>query len=722
MPENLPGGNKKRPQIKFSMYWMYVFIGMFLVGMWYVGDNPATKKVTYSEFENYITDSINSHAHGITKIVVEKRKGTAEAMLSDSLAKVVFHENQIKSGSPAVITTTLPSTDEFARKIDQWKQNGIYTGPVDYDEGSDFGSLLWNFGPILILIAFWFFIMRRMTNRDGGPGGVFSVGKSKAQVFDKDNAMKVTFADVAGLSEAKTEIEEIVEFLKNPGRYTDLGGKIPKGALLVGPPGTGKTLLAKAVAGEANVPFFSMSGSDFVEMFVGVGASRVRDLFQKAKEKAPCIVFIDEIDAVGRARGKNPNMGANDERENTLNQLLTEMDGFGTNSGVIILAATNRADILDKALLRAGRFDRQIYVELPELNDRVAIFNVHLKGIKTDESVDVELLARQTPGFSGADIANVCNEAALVAARHNKDHVQKQDFIDAVDRIIGGLEKRSKITTTEEKKAIACHEAGHATVSWHLQYANPLIKVTIVPRGKALGAAWYLPEERQITPAQALLDEMCSTLGGRAAEELFLGRISTGAANDLERVTKQAYAMVVYYGMSERLPNLSYYDSTGQAYGFSKPYSDDRARMIDEEVSRIISEQYERAKAILREHAKGHNELAEVLYSREVIFTEDVEHIFGKRKWASRTDEILAAQQLAEKQAAEAKAKSASGDGVVDVEAKEVTVTTPPASMPPIPSLKPAQPAPADDASASDDSADKAGKEPADASEGDKKV
>lgn len=720
MPENSPGGNKKRPQIKFSMYWMYVFIGMFLVGMWYVGENPATKKVSYSEFENYITDSINSHAHGITKIIVEKRKGTAEAMLSDSLAKVVFHENQIKSGSPAAITTTLPSTDEFARKIDQWKQNGIYTGPVDYDEGSDFGSLLWNFGPILILIAFWFFIMRRMTNRDGGPGGVFSVGKSKAQVFDKDNAMKVTFADVAGLSEAKTEIEEIVEFLKNPGRYTDLGGKIPKGALLVGPPGTGKTLLAKAVAGEANVPFFSMSGSDFVEMFVGVGASRVRDLFQKAKEKAPCIVFIDEIDAVGRARGKNPNMGANDERENTLNQLLTEMDGFGTNSGVIILAATNRADILDKALLRAGRFDRQIYVELPELNDRVAIFNVHLKGIKTDDSVDVELLARQTPGFSGADIANVCNEAALIAARHNKDHVQKQDFIDAVDRIIGGLEKRSKITTTEEKKAIACHEAGHATVSWHLQYANPLIKVTIVPRGKALGAAWYLPEERQITPAQALLDEMCSTLGGRAAEELFLGRISTGAANDLERVTKQAYAMVVYYGMSERLPNLSYYDSTGQAYGFSKPYSDDRARMIDEEVSRIISEQYERAKSILREHAKGHNELAEVLYSREVIFTEDVEHIFGKRKWASRTDEILAAQQLAEKQAAEAKAKSASGD-VIDVEAKDVSVTTPPASMPPIPSLKPAHLAPADDASASDDSADNGGKEPADAPEGDKK-
>ncbi len=478
-------------------------------------------------------------------------------------------------------------------------------------------------------------------------GGVFSVGKSKAKIFDKDCDIQVTFKDVAGLSEAKTEIEEIVEFLKNPQRYTNLGGKIPKGALLVGPPGTGKTLLAKAVAGEANVPFFSMSGSDFVEMFVGVGASRVRDLFRQAKEKAPCIVFIDEIDAVGRARGRNPNMGANDERENTLNQLLTEMDGFGTNSGVIILAATNRADILDKALLRAGRFDRQIYVDLPDLNDRVAIFNVHLRKIKTDSTVYVDLLARQTPGFSGADIANVCNEAALIAARHNHQAVSRQDFIDAVDRIIGGLEKRSKITTDEEKRAIAVHEAGHATISWHLQYANPLIKVTIVPRGKALGAAWYLPEERQITPSQAILDEMCSTLGGRAAEELFLGRISTGAANDLERVTKQAYAMVVYYGMSDKLPNLCYYDSTGQDYGFSKPYSDDRAKLIDEEVSRIISEQYERAKAILREHADGHAKLAETLITREVIFTEDVEHIFGKRKWASRTDEILAAKENA---------------------------------------------------------------------------
>ncbi len=649
MPDLLPKNNKKKPQIRFSMYWMYAFILLFLFAMFYFDDNSVSEEVNYTKLQDYITDSVNVRNHGITKIIVDKKKEVATAELSDSLAHKVFTNSRFKEGADASIWAKVPSNDEFARQINQWKQDGTYTGPVEYEEGSDFSSFLWTFGPILLLIGFWFFLMRRMTNRDGGAGGVFSVGKSKAQIFDKDGPVKVTFQDVAGLSEAKQEIEEIVEFLKNPQRYTNLGGKIPKGALLVGPPGTGKTLLAKAVAGEANVPFFSMSGSDFVEMFVGVGASRVRDLFQKAKEKAPCIVFIDEIDAVGRARGKNPNMGANDERENTLNQLLTEMDGFGTNSGVIILAATNRADILDKALLRAGRFDRQIYVELPELNDRVAIFNVHLKGIKTDDSVDVDLLARQTPGFSGADIANVCNEAALIAARHNKEVVQRQDFIDAVDRIIGGLEKRSKITTEEEKRAIACHEAGHATVSWNLRYANPLIKVTIVPRGKALGAAWYLPEERQITPAQALLDEMCATLGGRAAEELFLGRISTGAANDLERVTKQAYAMVVYYGMSKNLPNLSYYDSTGQAYGFTKPYSEDRARMIDEEVSRIVTEQYERAKDILRQYAKGHDELASVLFTREVIFTEDVEKIFGKRKWASRTDEILAAQQAAEK-------------------------------------------------------------------------
>ncbi len=448
-------------------------------------------------------------------------------------------------------------------------------------------------------------------------------------------------------------MEEIVEFLKNPKHYTELGGKIPKGALLVGPPGTGKTLLAKAVAGEANVPFFSLSGSDFVEMFVGVGASRVRDLFKKAKEKAPCIIFIDEIDAVGRARGKNPNMGANDERENTLNQLLTEMDGFGTNSGIIVLAATIRADILDKALLRAGRFDRQIYVDLPDLNDRREIFMVHLKPVKIDSSVDVDLLARQTPGFSGADIANVCNEAALIAARRKKTTVEKQDFMDAVDRIVGGLEKRSKVTTEEERESIAIHEAGHATISWHLKYANPLVKVTIVPRGKALGAAWYLPEERQITPEQAILDEMCATLGGRAAEELFIGTISTGAANDLERVTKQAYSMVVYFGMSKALPNICYYDSTGQDYGFSKPYSEDRAKIIDAEVSRIIAEQYERAKSVLKEHAEGHHKLKDLLLEREVIYTDDVEKIFGKRKWSSRTEEIIRLNEEEEKKRSE---------------------------------------------------------------------
>ncbi len=637
---------------------MYAIVLAFLVGILYLDDNSATKDVSYSQFEKYVTGG------GVSKIVVFTNKNVAEAYLSDSLAQKVFNSGQLKAGTVAKIKTEISSADKIQDKIDEWTAAGQFKGDVKFEKGSEFNTLLWSFGPIILFIAFWLFMMKRMSGRDGGgPGGVFNVGKSKAKIFDKDNDIKVTFKDVAGLSEAKTEIEEIVEFLKNPGRYTELGGKIPKGALLVGPPGTGKTLLAKAVAGEANVPFFSMSGSDFVEMFVGVGASRVRDLFRQAKEKSPCIVFIDEIDAVGRARGRNPNMGSNDERENTLNQLLTEMDGFGTNSGVIILAATNRADILDKALLRAGRFDRQIYVELPDLNDRVAIFNVHLKKIKLAGDVDVDLLARQTPGFSGADIANVCNEAALIAARHNKDAVGRQDFIDAVDRIIGGLEKRTKITTDEEKRSIAVHEAGHATVSWFLRYANPLIKVTIVPRGKALGAAWYLPEERQITPSQALLDEMCATLGGRAAEELFLGHISTGAANDLERVTKQAYAMVVYYGMSDKLPNICYYDSTGQQYGFSKPYSEDRARLIDEEVSRIINEQYERAKELLRQHAEGHGMLADTLVSREVIFTEDVEQIFGKRQWISRTDEILAARGADD--------NKNKGD-IEDVEAEEV--------------------------------------------------
>lgn len=670
----------KRPKFKFSLYWMYALVIIFLAGTYLLDNNSMTKEVSYSDFEKYVATG------GVEKITIYSNDAEAIAQVNDSLASTIFNKEQIQKGTEYRITTRIPSADKIQEKIDEWNNSGVFTGSVKYEKSSDFSALLWSFGPIVLLIVFWFFLMRRMSGKDGSGGGVFSVGKSKAKIYDKDNSVNVTFKDVAGLSEAKTEIEEIVEFLKNPQRYTELGGKIPKGALLVGPPGTGKTLLAKAVAGEANVPFFSMSGSDFVEMFVGVGASRVRDLFRQAKEKSPCIIFIDEIDAVGRARGRNPNMGANDERENTLNQLLTEMDGFGSNSGVIILAATNRADILDKALLRAGRFDRQIYVELPDLNDRVAIFNVHLRNIKIDESVDVELLARQTPGFSGADIANVCNEAALIAARQNKSTVEKQDFIDAVDRIIGGLEKRSKITTDEEKRSIAIHEAGHAALSWHLQYANPLIKVTIVPRGKALGAAWYLPEERQITTSQALLDEMCATLGGRAAEELFLGRISTGAANDLERVTKQAYAMVVYFGMSDKLPNLCYYDSTGQNYGFTKPYSEERAKIIDQEVSRIIEEQYQRAKDILSKHAEGHAELTEVLLSREVIFTEDVEKIFGKRQWTSRTDEILAARsaEVAEAEKAEIEQNKKDIEEAKEKANNEENKPTPP----PVPSPK----------------------------------
>ena len=538
--------------------------------------------------------------------------------------------------------------DKFLEKA---QEEGNFTGEISYEKKSDmFGAFFWNIAPIFFIVAIWLFIMRRMGG--GGTGGInpFSVGKSKAQVYEKgDTTDRVTFKDVAGQEGAKQEIQEIVDFLKQPQKYTDLGGKIPKGALLVGPPGTGKTLLAKAVAGEADVPFFSMSGSDFVEMFVGVGASRVRDLFRQAKEKAPCIIFIDEIDAVGRARSKSPSMGGNDERESTLNQLLTEMDGFGTNSGVIILAATNRADILDKALLRAGRFDRQIHVDLPDLNERKAVFEVHLKPLKLDNTVDPDTLARQTPGFSGADIANVCNEAALIAARHKKNAVGKQDFLDAVDRIIGGLEKKTKIMTTNEKRAIALHEAGHATISWFLEHANPLIKVTIVPRGRALGAAWYMPEERQITTKEQMLDEMCATLGGRAAEELFIGQISTGAMNDLERVTKQAYGMIAYAGMSDKLPNLCYYNN--EEYSFNKPYSERTAELIDEEVKRMINEQYERAKMVLTEHKEGHNQLAQLLMEKEVIFAEDVEHIFGKRPWASRSEEIMnqkASQELTE--------------------------------------------------------------------------
>lgn len=635
--------NKKKQfkGFRFSIFWMYAIIGMVLMGLFYFNDSSAEKPMNWQpDFKKLLVEGNVKH------MWVYAGDNKLEAELTEASAKQVFKDMAKVNYSKARVVVQVPHN-----VFEDQMKSIPYTGILEYESGSGIAGFLWSFGPVILLIVFWFILMRRMSRGGGdGSGGVFNIGKTKAQLFDKEKGTNVTFKDVAGLQEAKTEVEEIVEFLKNPQKFTNLGGKIPKGALLVGPPGTGKTLLAKAVAGEANVPFFSLSGSDFVEMFVGVGASRVRDLFKKAKDKAPCIIFIDEIDAVGRARGKNPNMGSNDERENTLNQLLTEMDGFGTNSGIIVLAATNRVDILDKALLRAGRFDRQIYVDLPDLNDRKEIFMVHLRDVKIAPDVDVDLLSRQTPGFSGADIANVCNEAALIAARRSKEFVEKQDFMDAVDRIVGGLEKRSKITTEEERESIATHEAGHATISWHLKYANPLIKVTIVPRGKALGAAWYLPEERQITPEQALLDEICSLLGGRAAEDLFLGCVSTGALNDLERASKQAYAIVAYYGMSKSLPNVSYYDSTGQDYMFAKPYSEDRARMIDAEVTRVLSEQYERAKQILKECEGGHHQLRDLLLTREVIFTEDVEHIFGKRKWASRADEIIKANEEKERQ------------------------------------------------------------------------
>ncbi|MBP7919490.1 MAG: ATP-dependent zinc metalloprotease FtsH [Parabacteroides sp.] len=640
---NKPPKNNKTKMFRFNLYWMYGIIFILLAALYMTNDSSTTKEMGWTEFQKLANKNV------FEKITVFNKKNTLEATIKKGQLGVVFKEDSALVGDSPMVFVKIPSADKFSDFYDKAVEKNNIDTSVSFEEGDDtFWNFFISFGPIILLVLVWIFLMKRMSgNAGGGAGGVFSVGKAKAQLFDKDNDKKVTFKDVAGLSEAKQEIEEIVAFLRSPEKYTELGGKIPKGALLVGPPGTGKTLLAKAVAGEANVPFFSLSGSDFVEMFVGVGASRVRDLFRQAKEKAPCIVFIDEIDAVGRARGKNANMNSNDERENTLNQLLTEMDGFGSNSGVIILAATNRADILDKALLRAGRFDRQIHVELPDLNERKEIFGVHLRPIKIDESVDAEFLARQTPGFSGADIANVCNEAALIAARGLKKFVQKEDFMNAVDRIVGGLEKRSKITTAEERRSIANHEAGHASISWLLEHANPLVKVTIVPRGKALGAAWYLPEERQITNKEQLLDEMCATLGGRAAEELFMGKISTGASNDLERVTKQAYAMVVYFGMSDKLPNLNYYDSTGQEWGFTKPYSEDTAKLIDSEVQNIINTEYARAKRILQENAEKHHQLANVLLEREVIYTEDVEHIFGKRPWISRSQEILDLQEKA---------------------------------------------------------------------------
>lgn len=633
--------NNKAPKPHFNFMWIYLGIALLLGFLVIRSGGPSllsssNKEVTYSEFKTYVSKGYAS------RIVANKRDGSLCMYVSPEHVRDVFPTSSVQPGTEVFVEAEFPSADKLDSFLEQQQEAGNFKGEVSYEQGDDmFRNILWSFGPLVLIIFFWMFMLRGAGGGGGGGGamGLFNVGKSRAKLVEKDQRAKVTFKDVAGLAGAKQEVHEIVDFLRNPQKYTQLGGKIPKGALLVGPPGTGKTLLAKAVAGEADVPFFSMSGSDFVEMFVGVGASRVRDLFRQAKEKAPCIIFIDEIDAVGRARSKGAQMGANDERENTLNQLLTEMDGFGTNSGVIILAATNRADILDKALLRAGRFDRQIHVDLPDVNERKEIFQVHLKPLKTDASLDIDFLARQTPGFSGADIANVCNEAALIAARNSAPVVTKDHFLAAVDRIVGGLEKKTKVMTVEEKRTIALHEAGHATISWLLQYANPLVKVTIVPRGRALGAAWYLPEERQISTREQMLDEMCALLGGRAAEEIFTGHVSSGAMNDLERVTKQAYGMIAYMGMGEKLPNLCYYDS--QEYSFQKPYSEHTAQLIDQEVQNMIETQYARAKSLLTEHGEGHAKLSQLLVEREVVFAEDVERIFGPRPWVSRTEELL---------------------------------------------------------------------------------
>ena len=633
-------GDNQPKMPKFNMNWIYTIVIVLLAvlifsdgGDMLLGGPSATQNATYTKFKMYVQKGY------ARSVVVNKDKGTLRMYVKPEKMRDVFGKSAQQLGQNPFVSVTYGSAEALDNYLaTAQQQNKIMDYSYEKDTSSGLTTIFYTFGPIIFFVILWVFMMRRMGGGGGG-GGVFSVGKSKAQMYEKGNDLGITFKDVAGQAGAKQEGQEIVDFLKEPQKYTDLGGKIPKGALLVGPPGTGKTLLAKAVAGEAGVPFFSMSGSDFVEMFVGVGASRVRDLFRQAKEKAPCIIFIDEIDAVGRARSKNPAMGGNDERENTLNALLTEMDGFGTNSGVIILAATNRADMLDKALLRAGRFDRQISVDLPDLTERKEIFQVHLRKVKIDDTVDIDFLSRQTPGFSGADIANVCNEAALIAARHNNKTVGKQDFLNAVDRIIGGLEKKTKVMTNDEKRTIALHEAGHATVSWFCEHANPLVKVSIVPRGRALGAAWYLPEERQITTKEQMLDEMCALLGGRAAEELFTGHISTGAMNDLERATKSAYGMIAYAGMSERLPNICYYNN--QEYQFQRPYSETTAKIMDDEVLKMINDEYARAKQILKEHSEGHNKLAELLMTREVIFAEDVEQIFGKRPWVSRSEEIM---------------------------------------------------------------------------------
>ena len=639
--------NTEQPKMpKFNMNWVYAIVLVVLAVLFFTGapdrltSGSVAKEASIAQFNKYLEKGYASN------VEVKTGEKFLKMYIKPRFFRDVFNKDARSLGSDPYVKVEIGALDNLETQL-KWAQKTGRINDYSYDNKKDNSlfDLITNVLPLALFIGFGYFLMRRMTGGAGGGAGVFSVGKSKARMHEKGDELGITFKDVAGQAGAKQEVQEIVEFLRTPDKFTELGGKIPKGALLVGPPGTGKTLLAKAVAGEAGVPFFSMSGSDFVEMFVGVGASRVRDLFRQAKEKSPCIIFIDEIDAVGRARSKNPSMGGNDERENTLNALLTEMDGFGTNSGVIILAATNRVDMLDSALLRAGRFDRQINVDLPDLQERREVFNVHLRRVKIDDSVDIDFLSRQTPGFSGADIANVCNEAALIAARHDKKQVSKQDFLDAVDRIIGGLEKKTKVMTMGEKRTIALHEAGHATISWFCEHANPLVKVSIVPRGQALGAAWYIPEERQITTKEQLLDEMCALFGGRAAEELFTGHISTGAINDLERATKSAYGMIAYAGMSDKLPNISYYNNN--EYMYQRPYSDTTARLIDEEVLKMLNEQYDRAKQILTEHKEGHARLTELLMTKEVIFAEDVEQIFGKRPWVSRTQELIEANEKA---------------------------------------------------------------------------
>jgi cell division protease FtsH len=677
-PKKMGANDSNKPKPKFNIYWVYGAIAVLFIGLQFFSISPKTKEISMQDFERNMLKTGD-----VAKIVVVNKDRANIYIKADRLADVKYKDLKEStfprsSSEGPHFFFTIGSMEYFERWLNEAQETYLKGEYIEVSYKTQPNYLRdvagWLF-PIIIIVAIWLFIFRRMSKGGGAPGGgggnIFNVGKSKAQLFDKESNVKVDFKDVAGLEEAKIEVHEIVDFLKTPKKYTDLGAKIPKGVLLVGPPGTGKTLLAKAVAGEANVPFFSMSGSDFVEMFVGVGASRVRDLFKQAKEKAPCIIFIDEIDAIGRARGRNANYGSNDERENTLNQLLTEMDGFANNVGVIIMAATNRADILDKALMRAGRFDRQIHLELPDINERKEIFNVHLKPIKLETNLDVDFLSKQTPGFSGADIANICNESALIAARKDKKVVERQDFLDAVDRIVGGLERKTKIITKDEKRTIAFHEAGHATVSWLLEHAHPLVKVTIIPRGKALGAAWYLPEERQITTREQLLDEMCAALGGRVAEELIFGKISTGAMNDLEKITKQAYAMIAYFGMSDKVGHLSFYDSSGQSdMAFTKPYSEKTAELIDKEVKDLIEEAYKRSFELLKKHKDGLTQLADILLEKEVIFGDDLEKIFGKRPWKTLHEK----EEEEKKELKEKLAKQEASKPKVEAEKKEETV------------------------------------------------